>query len=94
MDYSDLPKHMQGAARRYVEDGIEPGGFLTALLANDFMGAFGRADTENVAALKNWARWIYNEAPNGCHGSYECVTDWCKAGGLNGLARASTPSAA
>ena len=86
VDYSSLPEHMQGAARRYVEKGIAPGSFLTALLANDFMGAVGRADDTNQRALMDWARWIHNEIPNGCHGNYERVTEWCKSGGLNGNA--------
>mgnify|MGYP001602015536 FL=1 len=64
-DYSMLPHHMQDDARRYIDRGIPPGHFMTAILANDFLGAVGRADIENLHSLPQWAQWIYNEIPNG-----------------------------
>lgn len=76
-NYQRLPEHMRDAARLYIERGIKPGDFLTALLANDFMEAVGRADDTNLAALGTWAKWIYNEIPRGAHGSYNHVADWC-----------------
>ena len=61
---------------RYVEHGIPPGSFLTAVLANDFMKAVGRADSRNIHRLATWAAYIYNEIPGSCHGSYEIVKEW------------------
>jgi hypothetical protein len=69
-DYESIPEHTQGALRRYVENGLEPGGFLTAVLCNDLMGAIGRADWRNAAALKEIAQFVYNEIPGNCWGSY------------------------
>jgi hypothetical protein len=85
VDYSRLPEHMQGGARRYIERGISPGHFLTAVLSNDFLGAFKRADDENIERMKEWARWLYNECPREAHGSPEAVEEWIAAGGMEGL---------
>lgn len=74
-----------GSLQRYVDQGIEPGGFLRAVLENDFMEAAGRADDFNQRHLHDWARVIYNDVPSGCHGSREAVAEWIKAGGLVGM---------
>ncbi|KKK42946.1 hypothetical protein LCGC14_3169250, partial [marine sediment metagenome] len=68
-DYSSLPEHMQGAAKRYVEQGIPPGGFLTAVLSNNLVDAFGRADSTNAACLKDYINWLYWDIPSSCWGS-------------------------
>ena len=60
----------------YVEHGCPPGGFLSAVLANDFMEAVGRADSQNIHRLAAWAAYVYNEIPSSCHGSYEAVRAW------------------
>lgn len=83
-NYEILPEHMQDGARRYVENGQPPGGFLSAVLENNFTEAVGHADHINQLALVAWARWVYNDTPSQCHGSREAVRDWCKQGGLNG----------
>lgn len=86
VNYDKVPvPHMAPAIRRYVERGIAPGHFLIALLSNDLMGAIGRADEDNQDAIVAWARFVYCELPNGCHGSPEHVSDWIKGGGLNGI---------
>ena len=76
IDYSDLPEHMQGAMERYMQYGIEPGSFLTAVLCNDLMGAVGRADSINRARLNDYATWLYNNAPRMSFGSLEKVERW------------------
>lgn len=60
----------------YVTKNWEPGGFVTAVLANDLMGAFGRADIENRQDLFEICEYVYNEIPGSCHGSYEVVKKW------------------
>lgn len=86
IDWAKVPvAHMIGGIKRYVERGIPPGHFLTALLSNDLMGAVGRADEENLAALTRWAIFIRWELPSGCHGSPERVKDWIEQRGLEGL---------
>ena len=61
---------------RYVNHGIKPGGFLEAVLANDLMESFGRADMGNRLSLFDICSYVYNELPAGCHGSYKEVDSW------------------
>ena len=75
MDY-ELPDYMVGPMQRYLEHGIPPGGFLTAVLENDLFAAVSRADQQNLASLKDWVVFIYNEVPNSAHGSPEKVDKW------------------
>lgn len=83
-----IPQHMVGGVKRYILDGIPPGGFLTALLSNDFMGAAHKADDENAACLMGWARFLYNHVPGGSFGSPACFNAWLDKGGVNGAERA------
>ncbi|AGH16013.1 hypothetical protein DVVG_00027 [Dunaliella viridis virus SI2] len=83
-DYSILPGHMRDGMRLYIEKGIKPGEFLTALLSNDFMDACRRADDINLYALPNYARFFYSELPAVSFGSPERVQEWIAGGGLEG----------
>jgi uncharacterized membrane protein len=76
MNMTKIPEYMRGGVERYVEFGIRPGNFLTALFSNDFMGAFMYADATNTAAMKDWANFLYNELPGSCWGSEEEVAAW------------------
>jgi len=60
----------------YVKYGIDPGGFIHALLCNDFVGAAGLADVHNFMNLGAWAAYLYNEIPRGCWGSKKIVKEW------------------
>lgn len=62
----------------YVSHRVRPGGFVTALLANDLINAVGRADRENLQALPAICTYIYNELPYTCWGSYETVGKYLK----------------
>jgi len=79
-----LPEHIRGGVKRYVEEGIEPGGFLRAVISNDLSGAFGKADSINSANLENIIKWFYNYAPSQCWGSPEKMVKWMKKGGMKG----------
>lgn len=61
---------------RYIKHGIEPGGFLQAVLANDLMESFGRADIGNREDLFKICSYIYNELPSNSHGSYDLYNRW------------------
>ena len=76
VDVSGLPAHMQGAVRRYLNDGIMPGDFLAAALSNDLVQSFSRADDMNRAAMFAWVSWLYNECPGDAWGSPERVSEW------------------
>ena len=83
-----LPEHMVEGFMRYVVDGIEPGGFLTAVLSNDLMETLNRADRINSRRLGDYALVLYNYSPGACFGSRKHVEAWVKMGGLNGLGAA------
>lgn len=69
----------------YVKHGLPPGGFVLAVLMNNLMEAFGRADFENRLSLYQICQYVYNDIPSDCHGSPEQVADWMKFGGLEGM---------
>ena len=79
-----LPHHMRDGVERYVLHGIPGGSFMTELFANRLVQAFGRADEVNTAAMREWASWLYNDAPGDCWGSPMAVSEWIAAGGLMG----------
>lgn len=83
-----IPPHMRDGVRLYVDRGlphIQLGHFLTAILSNDFMGAVGRADDENIASLKQWAQLLYSYFPPQAYGSPERVKEWQRSGGARGI---------
>lgn len=63
-EYEIIPELTRGGIMRYVEHGIQPGGFLTAVLCNDLYNATGRADRENLVALPAIVRWFANNCPS------------------------------
>lgn len=71
-----IPEYMHGAIRRYYENGIPPGDFLTALLNNNLKETYARADDTNVRAIKGYVMWFYNEAPAGSWGYDGAVKSW------------------
>jgi hypothetical protein len=79
IDYTGLPEHMRNGAQLYIEHGVEPGGFLRAVLSDKLVAAFGRADDTNRAAMYDWATWLYNECPTAAWGSPEKVDAWIEA---------------
>jgi len=76
-----LPERFEGSLQRYFNDGIMPGGFLTAVLMNDLLGAYANADMVSVQELPGLVSWLYNHAPHDCWGSKEKVLahlDFCR----------------
>ena len=71
-----IPDHMMGGVERYIENGISPGHFLTAIITNDLREAVGRADDENVKNIPAYVGYFYNEAPLACWGSPESMKAW------------------
>ena len=78
-EYQAIPVHTQEALNNYIEHKRYPGGFLTAVLTNDLMGAIGKADSSNIAALPLIARYVYNQLPRTSWGSEERLHKWCEA---------------
>lgn len=77
--YYPMRNDLYGALERYLNHGILPGGFLTAVLENNLMEAFGRADSMNSANLRNIVGYIYNHIPSNAWGSKERVRDYVKS---------------
>lgn len=74
--FSYVPPHMRDCFILWIEKGIYPGSFGTAVIENDLKGAVGRADNINRECLHSIVAWFYNYAPAGCWGSVENVKDW------------------
>lgn len=80
-----IPQHMRGGVTRYIDGGLpHMGSFLRAVMENNFLEAFARADEANTECMKGWAHFIYMYAPSDCHGSPEKVKAWIEHGGLAG----------
>lgn len=87
-----LPSYMREPIIAYIENGRPVGDFLTALLSNDLMKAFERADENNMRAMRSWVIYLYNHAPAGCYGSPARHKAWLEHRGLDGLSREGAKS--
>ena len=76
INYDILPPHIRAGARSYIEDGIKPGGFLTAVICDDLAEAFSRADHINRECLADIVGFFYNEAPSPSRGSKTAMNEW------------------
>lgn len=73
-----IPAHLQGGLRRYFEDRIKPGSFLTAILENDYVEATNRADlgTISLLNLQSINCFLFLHAPSKSHGNPTKVSAW------------------
>tara|TARA_Y100000310_G_scaffold252208_1_gene258889 strand:+ start:117 stop:386 length:270 start_codon:yes stop_codon:yes gene_type:complete len=71
-----LPFFARDSLERYINDRVPPGHFLRALLSNDLVGSFARADETNQELIGTYVKWLYNFAPSYCWGSPEKVSGW------------------
>jgi hypothetical protein len=70
-DLGVVPSEVVGAIDRFVEHGIETGGFLLAVMRGDLFDAVGRADRVNALKLACIVRHVHEFVPYaalGCHG--------------------------
>jgi hypothetical protein len=70
------PRNLRGGLERYLESGIPPGSFLTAVLTNDLREAFATADLQNRAQMYHLVNFLYNEFPGGAWGSKKKFDSW------------------
>ena len=77
----NVPKDFADPIYNYFVHGWEPGGFFTAVLANDFMGAISRSHPANtVEALKLLVTWLENSrSKHLIWGDYPTVERWMRA---------------
>ena len=83
MNYDMIPEHCRASMKAYMERGVPLGGFLSAIVANDFVLSAQRADNDNLCRLKDYAHFLNLEAPLEAWGSPEAILKWVKRGGLN-----------
>lgn len=75
-----IPKRMMPGIRRYIDERIKPGQFLTAGICNDLSDAIGQADDENLDNLPAYVAYFYNETPAPCWGSKKKMEEWLNGG--------------
>ena len=78
MNKYGAPEHAVEAIERFVQNRFQPGGFITAILANDLREACCQADYINKHKIFEIVSYCWNEIPHTCWGSYEKVHTWLK----------------
>ena len=76
LPYDLLPECLREGTRRYITQGITPGGFLQAVISDELREAVCRADPDCLWHLREIVQWFYNEAPAPCYGSRETMQKW------------------
>jgi len=76
MNYSSIRPDVIKSIISYVKDRIPPGDFLQAVLENNLMESFNRADEDNIRSMFEIVQFVYNETPARCWGSPEKVKRW------------------
>lgn len=71
-----IPIAVMAALKRYLNDGVHPGGFLSAVLRNDLLATYERADLHSREAMPHLMTYLYNYVPARAFGSPEAVEDW------------------
>jgi len=67
---------MMDGIERYLNDGIPPGHFLTAIICNDLTAAVLRADDTNLRNIPAFVSYFYNQAPINSWGSIKKMATW------------------
>ena len=76
--YPTIPPLIRAGLRRYADEHMGTGSFLTAVLENNLSEAIIRADVFSLAAIKDIVMYVHWEIPGNCHGSPEAVNAWLK----------------
>ena len=71
-----VPDHTIEALDHYFIKGFKPGGFVTAMIVEDWKKALNCADSANRQRFWYIATWLMRYAPKGSTGSYEAMDDW------------------
>ena len=75
-DRLDIPERTKRSLDRWACFAEYQGGFITAVLENNLVEAFNKADRKNLNALDDIVKYIYNHLPFECWGSIEKVEKW------------------
>lgn len=74
----ELPARLRAGIDRYVEEGVRPGQFLCAVLANNLADAIGRADDDSLESIAAVVGYVFNEIPSVCWGDRASIYEWCE----------------
>ena len=85
INYSLLPERLQSGVKRYIEQGIRPGDFLTAVICNKLWQSSILADDANIKRLFSIVNFFYNETPGHCWGSVKDMDAWIEHKGQEGI---------
>ena len=77
----ELSLETQQSIESYLLRGWAPGGYVSSMLAHDYERAFACADTANRQTIWALWRWVRDDAPPHCHGSYQDIDMWCADAG-------------
>lgn len=72
----NVPSHTAESIENYLIRGLQPGGFVTSVLANDLLGAATSCDYINKERIVDIVKWVAAFAPVGSWGSYDNVGGW------------------
>jgi len=81
----NIPVYMRKPLVVYLIDGYRPGGFLAAVISNNFKEVCGRADDTNRNFLVSYAYVMVHGLPAHAQGSDERYEKWIEMGGLRGF---------
>lgn len=70
-----IPDYMRPGLADWIVFGYKPGGFLRAIISNDFMAAAMAADSVNKRALWQYAHFLFNSAPGNSYGP-DALNTW------------------
>jgi dihydropteroate synthase len=84
INWGNIPERMRRGIINYVESGVPPGSFLEAIFCNNLTEAFGKADSENIELIREYAKFLHNECPSICWGSRKRFLEWIGHRGLYG----------
>jgi hypothetical protein len=72
-----ISSEMVASIRRYVDDKIPPGSFLSNVICDESLRrCIETADDENMANLPAFVAYFVNEVPGSCWGSRKKMEAW------------------
>jgi hypothetical protein len=74
--YRQIPAATRYAVARYLLNGLQPGGFLSAVLRNQLRESMARADADNRRNLQLLLGFLFNEVPDCAHGQSDSIDKW------------------
>jgi len=77
----EVPQDTRKTIERYLEYGIDPGGFLNALFSDKLTDTFQYADEFNRESIEYWVGFVFWEMPHPAVGSKEKMQAHIEKGG-------------